>query len=39
MGQWDGRSTVISIIVAVIFFWLARRFWKFALVNYTSASS
>lgn len=39
IGKWDGGTTVASLIVAVVFFWLARRFWKFALANYTSASS
>ena len=39
IGQWDGGATAASVIVAVIFFWLARRFWKYALANYTSASS
>ncbi|WP_102349188.1 ABC transporter permease [Bacillus sp. Marseille-P3661] len=39
IGKWDGPSTIASVIVAIVFFWLARRFWKFALSNYTSASS
>lgn len=39
IGLWDWRTTLVSIVVAIVFFWLARRFWKFALANYTSASS
>jgi hypothetical protein len=39
IGQWNGGTTAASVIVAVVFFWLARRFRKFALANYTGASS
>ncbi|WP_338448617.1 ABC-2 family transporter protein [Niallia oryzisoli] len=39
LGMWDVQTTIASGLVAIIFFWLARRFWKFALANYTSASS
>ncbi|MEH7119624.1 ABC-2 family transporter protein [Neobacillus vireti] len=39
IGKWNGGTTVASLIVALVFFWLTRRFWKFALANYTSASS
>lgn len=39
IGKWDAQATVASVFVAFVFFWLARRFWKFALSNYTSASS
>jgi ABC-2 type transport system permease protein len=39
IGKWDGRATIAAVFVAIVFFMLARRFWKFALANYTSASS
>ncbi|WP_275984038.1 ABC transporter permease [Paenibacillus hamazuiensis] len=39
IGQWNVRATFAAVIAAVVFFWLARRFWRFALANYTSASS
>lgn len=38
LGMWDVQTTIASGLVAIIFFWLARRFWKFALANYTSAA-
>lgn len=39
LGQWNSHTTVISLGIAGIFLWLSRRFWRFALRSYTSASS
>jgi ABC-2 type transport system permease protein len=39
LGKWDGMTTGISVILSTVFFWLSRKFWTFALRNYTSASS
>jgi ABC-2 type transport system permease protein len=39
LGKWNSLTTVLSIIIAGIFLWLARKFWRFALRSYTSASS
>lgn len=39
LGRWNGVTTVLSIVVAGVFFWLSRRFWRYALRSYTSASS
>lgn len=39
LGKWNATTTILSIIVGMTFFWLARRFWRYALRSYTSASS
>ncbi|WP_139490541.1 ABC transporter permease [Brevibacillus dissolubilis] len=39
LGQWNGVTTLVSLVVAGVFLWLSRRFWRFALRSYTSASS
>jgi ABC-2 type transport system permease protein len=39
LGKWNITTTLTSLIVAGMFLWLARKFWKFALRFYTSASS
>lgn len=39
LGQWNFLTTAISLVVAGVFLWLSRRFWRFALRSYTSASS
>ena len=38
-GRWDIKMTLISACMAIIFLFFSRKFWKFALRSYTSASS
>lgn len=37
LGKWNGMTTIVSIILAGLFLWLSRRFWRYALRSYTSA--
>ncbi|MEK4886004.1 ABC-2 family transporter protein [Bacillus sp. FSL W8-0223] len=37
LGKWDGMTTIVSLILAGLFLWLSRRFWRYALRSYTSA--
>lgn len=37
LGKWNGMTTIASIILAGLFLWLSRRFWRYALRSYTSA--
>ncbi|WCK53179.1 ABC-2 family transporter protein [Aneurinibacillus sp. Ricciae_BoGa-3] len=39
LGRWNSVTTLLSLVVAGIFLWLSRRFWRYALRSYTSASS
>jgi ABC-2 type transport system permease protein len=39
LGKWDTATALIAVLLALVFLWLARRFWRFALRFYTSASS
>jgi ABC-2 type transport system permease protein len=39
LGKWNGATTALSIGIAGLFLWLSRRFWRYALRSYTSASS
>jgi ABC-2 type transport system permease protein len=39
LGKWDITAAAASILVAGVFLWLSRRFWRYALRSYTSASS
>lgn len=39
LGKWNMATALIAGLLAVVFLWLARRFWRFALRSYTSASS
>ncbi len=39
LGKWDITAAAASILVAGLFLWLSRRFWRYALRSYTSASS
>ena len=39
LGKWNITTTAISIVLAGLFLWLSRLFWRFALSSYTSASS
>lgn len=39
LGRWNALTTVVSLVVAGIFLGLSRRFWRYALRSYTSASS
>lgn len=35
LGNWNVLSTALAVCVAGVFFWLSRKFWKFALKFYT----
>ncbi|NNU95013.1 multidrug transporter, partial [Geobacillus sp. NFOSA3] len=37
--KWNIVTALISVVLAGVFLWLSRRFWRFALRFYTSASS
>mgnify|MGYP001770540506 CR=1 FL=1 len=39
LGKWNMATAFIAVLLALVFLWLARRFWRFALRFYTSASS
>ena len=39
LGRWDINAAAASILIAGVFLWLSRRFWRYALRSYTSASS
>jgi ABC-2 type transport system permease protein len=39
LGKWNIVTALISVVLAGVFLWLSRRFWRFALRFYTSASS
>lgn len=39
LGKWNMATALIAVLLALVFLWLARRFWRFALRFYTSASS
>ena len=39
LGQWNAAATWGAVVLALVFLWLARRFWRYALRTYTSASS
>lgn len=39
LGKWNIGATAAAMGVAVVFLWLSRRFWRYALKSYTSASS
>lgn len=39
LGKWNIATALIAVLLALVFLWLARRFWRFALRFYTSASS
>jgi ABC-2 type transport system permease protein len=39
LGKWNMTTALIAVLLALVFLWLARRFWRFALRFYTSASS
>jgi ABC-2 type transport system permease protein len=39
LGKWNIVTALVSVVLAGVFLWLARRFWRFALRFYTSASS
>jgi ABC-2 type transport system permease protein len=39
LGKWNMATALIAVSLALVFLWLARRFWRFALRFYTSASS
>ncbi|SFA49673.1 ABC-2 type transport system permease protein [Parageobacillus thermantarcticus] len=39
LGKWNMATALIAALLALVFLWLARRFWRFALRFYTSASS
>lgn len=39
LGKWDTGTMAIALVVAVVFLWLSRRFWRYALKSYTGASS
>lgn len=39
LGKWNATAAGLSLVIAGVFLWLARRFWLFALRSYTSASS
>ncbi|GAA4707950.1 ABC transporter permease [Brevibacillus fulvus] len=39
LGNWSVGATLITVVVAGIFLWLSRLFWRYALRSYTSASS
>jgi ABC-2 type transport system permease protein len=39
LGRWNINAAAASILIAGVFLWLSRRFWRYALRSYTSASS
>ena len=39
LGKWNGMTTILSVVLAGLFLWISRRFWRYALRSYTSASS
>jgi ABC-2 type transport system permease protein len=39
LGKWNIATALIAVLLALVFLWLSRRFWRFALCFYTSASS
>lgn len=37
LGKWRAWAALAALVVSLLFLWIARRFWRFALRFYTGA--